>query len=296
MNSVEALDDGRATPYNDWVLHARRVGPSVGRSVFRHPVVVLSVMLGFGLFGYWLSSQQTEQFTAATRLFLSSSSPFDGVGQVSYVASPDRYAVNQAAIALSSPVLDRAIDTAELDVTVEELRESLAVSAGRGNDVITIEATSDSPVEAAETANAMAEAYRAFKLDEVDRQTEQLTALSTTEEDRASVLKRAAVYGDGIELFEAAIPPTSASYPQPIRDALFALIVGAVLGIGAAVGLDAIQTAWRRRQSRRGASTPSAKRAPTAGQDRDVPPEASVTPQQPAGTDETPSRQEAAVH
>lgn len=230
------------------MLHARTVGPSVGRSILRHPVLVVAITTAFVLAGYLYSSQQDERYTAVTRLFLSSSAAFDGVGQASYVVSPDRYAVNQAELVLSAPVLTSAIEEGDLGGDVESLRQMLSVSAGRGTDVITIEATSESPADAAEVANAVASAYQSLKLQEVERQTNQLTTLSTSEEDRAAVLKRAAVYGDGIELIEVADPPAGPSFPQPVRDALLAFIVGAVIAVGAAVGIDVIGAAVRDRQ------------------------------------------------
>lgn len=241
--------------------HARTVMPTLGRSVLRHPFVVILVTIVVAGLGYLWSSQQPERFTATTRLFLSSSSPFDGVGQGSFIDNPDRYAINQAALALSVPVLDRAIEDADLDLDSEELVEALAISAGRGNDVIAIDATAPSPTEAAAWSNAVAEAYRAFKSDEVERQTEDLIALSTTEEDRASVLKRAAVYGNGIALTEQAVRPTEPSHPQPVRDGMIAAILGAVLGVGAAVLVE-LGVTHRRRRNRTSRSAQTADEAP----------------------------------
>lgn len=241
--------------------HARSVMPTIGRSVLHHPfVVILATVVVAGL-GYAWSSQQPERFTATTRLFLSSSSSFDGVGQASFVDNPDRYAINQAAIALSAPVLDQAIADGDLDVEKEDLAGALVVSAGRGNDVIAIEATAPSPTEAAAWSNAVADAYRTFKSDEVQLQTEELIALSTTDEDRAAVLKRAAVYGDGIALAEQAVRPTEPSYPQPLRDGVIAAIVGVVLGVGAAVVVE-LGVAHRRRRNKGSRSVQATDRSP----------------------------------
>lgn len=234
------MEPGRPGPYTAGVRHARNAGRISWHGVARFPWLVVLVAAAFAVLGYVVSSQQPERYTAVTRLFLAISSSFDGVGQADFISNPDRYAINQATLATSSPVLDRAIRTADLDTDIKELRRALTVAAGRGTDVIVIEATRDSPTEAAQWANAVADAYRAFKLDEVERQTEELTALSTNEEDRAAVLKRAAVYGDGIELTEVAEPPSEPSAPQPVRDALLALLVGTGLGIAAAVGMDAL--------------------------------------------------------
>lgn len=227
------------------MFDGRRGGPTLGESVLRYWWVVVTSALILAAIGYFWSAQQDNQYTATTRLFLAHSSAFDGVGQSSFVANPDRYAINQATLATSRPVLARAVDDANLDIDTEELGRSLVVTAGRGNDVIIIEATASSPQLAARHANAVTEAYQSLKLDEVERQTEQLTALSTSEGERAAVLKRAAVYGDGIELVESAAPPENPSSPQPLRDALLALVVGAGIGAVLAAGLDLIRRSRR---------------------------------------------------
>lgn len=246
--------------YTNQMIHARRVGPGLGQTVLRYWWLVAIVAIGFGALGFVWSSQQDQQYTATTRLFLSHSSAFDGFGQSSFVANPDRYAVNQATLATSRPVLERAVTDADLGVDTDELEQSLVITAGRGNDVIIIEATADTPEVAAEHANAVAASYQAFKLDEVERQTEQLTALSTSDEERAAVLKRAAVYGTGIELIEEAFPPAFPSAPQPRRDTLLALLVGAAVGTALAAGFDMLR---RSREQRREAESMSADSEPT---------------------------------
>jgi capsular polysaccharide biosynthesis protein len=224
--------------------------PKIGRSVLRHPVIVILVTAAFAAAGYYWSSQQSEQYTATTRMFLSSSSPFDGFGSRDFVNNPDRYAVNQAAIALSRPVLNRAVENGELDVEVDRLRRALTISAGQGTDVIVIDATAPSPRQAADWANSVAEAFRAFKADGVEDQTQELLALSTNEADSAAILKRAAVYGDGIALVEQATAPNDPSSPQPVRDGLLAAVVGLVLGVAAAVLVDVVQGVRRSSRSR----------------------------------------------
>jgi uncharacterized protein involved in exopolysaccharide biosynthesis len=247
-----SIEHGRDSKYHVRMSQHASIGSTIGRSVLRHPFLVVVVAAAFAAAGYYWSSQQNEQYVATTRLFLSSSSPFDGFGSLDFVNNPDRYAVNQAELVLSRPVLDRAVADGELTVEEGQLGRALSISAGRGTDVIVIEATAPTGEEAAEWANATADAYRAFKVDGVEQQTQELLALSTTPEESASILKRAAVYGDGIALVEEAAVPSEPSYPQPVRDGLIAGVVGLVLGVLSAVLVDVASGAAK---SRRASST-----------------------------------------
>lgn len=237
----------RRDVYTEPMPHARRTGPTLGQSLARYWWLVAIVAILSGAAGFYWSSGQERLYTATTRLFLSHSSAFDGFGQSNFVANPDRFAVNQATLATSRPVLARAVSDNNLDVEVDALGRSVVITAGRGNDVIIIDATAETPQLAARYANAVSDAYQSLRLEEVERQTELLTELSTTDEEEAAVLKRAAVYGNGIELVERANPPENPSSPQPRRDALLALLVGGLVGLGLAAGLDRL----RRREPER---------------------------------------------
>jgi uncharacterized protein involved in exopolysaccharide biosynthesis len=224
---------------------ARGVGPSISRSTLGHPVVVVAIVVVVTALGYVWSAQQPESYTATTRLFLSSSSSFDPVGTSGYVNDPNRYAINQAGLARSTPVLEQAIAEGDLSPDVEDLRDALAINAGRGTDVIVIEATAPSPTDAADWANAVAAAYRSFNAEQVAQETEALLELSTNEADRATLLKHAAAYGDGVALAEPAVVPDEPSAPRPLRDGLIAAVVGLVLGVLVAVAIDAARALWR---------------------------------------------------
>ena len=143
--TVSSAGASRQEVYTDEMVHARRVGPTVGQSLLKYWWIVTISAILFASLGFLWSSQQDDQYTATTRLFLSHSSAFDGVGQSSFVANPDRYAINQATLATSRPVLARAVDDSDLAVDVEDLARSLVVTAGRGNDVVIIEGDSGNP-------------------------------------------------------------------------------------------------------------------------------------------------------
>jgi capsular polysaccharide biosynthesis protein len=168
---------------------------------------------------------------------MSSTSSFDGVGGGSFVNDPDRYISNQAGVVMSGPVLAAAVDAGVSD-SVDELRRELDVSAALGRDEIRIHAEGATPEEAVARADAVATAYREFSKAAVQTQTDQLVQLSTTAAERAQVLKRAAVFGDGVAFAELAALPEAPSSPAPLRDGLFGLLVGLALGIGLAYLLE----------------------------------------------------------
>lgn len=216
-----------------------RRGPDVDvlGAVRRHSVLVVVLAVVGGLVALAFSALQPDRYTAEARLFMSSSAAFDGVGDASFVADPDRYLSNQASVVTSEPVLAAAAKAGAANST-DELREEIAVSAALGRDEIRVTATGSTAAQAAQRAELVAQAYRDFAAQAVKSQTEKLVALSTTSDDKAAVLKRAAVFGDGVALLEQATPPTSPSSPQPVRDALLGGIVGLALGLGAALVLD----------------------------------------------------------
>jgi capsular polysaccharide biosynthesis protein len=208
-------------------------------SVARHPVLVAVTTLVVAALGYLASSLQAPSYTATARLFLTSSAPFNGVGEGSYVNDPTRYVINQAEIAMSQPVMQRAVSGEDLEVTSTELLDAVVVTPGRNTDVLLIEATARSPEQAMSWADAVAEAYRSTQADAVRRQTSELLALSPSDED--GVLSRAAVYGDGVGLVEKAVRPVEPSSPRPLRDAALAGIAGLAVGLGLAWARDAMR-------------------------------------------------------
>jgi capsular polysaccharide biosynthesis protein len=208
-------------------------------SVVRHPVLVAVTALVVAALGYVASSLQAPSFTATARLFLTSSAPFNGVGEGSYVNDPTRYVINQAEIAMSQPVMRRAVASEDLGVSATELVDAVVVTPGRNTDVLHVEATAPTREQAMSWADAVAEAYRATQADAVRRQTAELLALSPSDEE--AVLSRAAVYGDGVGLVETAVRPQEPSSPRPLRDAALAGIAGLALGLLLAWATDAVR-------------------------------------------------------
>ena len=209
------------------------------------------IALGFvvgALAGYVVSQQQPVRYTAQSRLVLGSSSNFSPLGDSGYI-EPSRYVANQISILTSSPVLERAIrlldpgtSAEDLRVALEELEESVDATAAGDSDVITIRSTAPTAALAKQRADALATAYRNFVGQQVESQTQRAIASTDDPTRIATIQAQAALYGDGVAVFEPAQRPVRPSAPSPRRNAL-------VLGAGGAL-LAAAWALMRRSQTR----------------------------------------------
>jgi capsular polysaccharide biosynthesis protein len=234
--TMARTDHGAARHRAERAQDAR--GFDVLAAVSRHTFLIVACAIVLAAAAYFAATMQPHRYTAQATLFMSTSSSFDGVGGGSFVNDPDRYISNQAGVVASGPVLAAAVKAGAAD-DVEELRRQLDVAAALGKDEIRIRAEGATPKQAVARADAVAQAYRDFSQAAVKAQTDKLVELSTTAAERAEVLKRAAVFGDGVAFAELATPPDAPSSPTPLRDGLFGLIAGLVLGTGIALLLEA---------------------------------------------------------
>jgi Mrp family chromosome partitioning ATPase len=129
-------------------------GPSLLASLWRYRWVVLAGVLLGGLVGYGLSVRQPRQYEATARLIISAPAPPDGAPAV----DADRYLRNQVQFISSSPVIFRAAEIARLPART--WRDTLAVDAGKGSDLIVIRVRASTGREAAKVANSVVLAYQ----------------------------------------------------------------------------------------------------------------------------------------
>lgn len=215
----------------------------------------LGALLGFGV-----STVQPVRYAAEARLFFESSRPFDPLGNSTQFVEPARYIANQAAIALSAPVIERATASLGGSVDAEALRRSVRADAAPNLDLVTITATAPTSDDAVARAQAVTTAYRELVDERVTLAAQEVveeinTAAGALETDLVTlsdaersvaiqqlldqrrqgqdVLLAASLYGDGLAIVESPVPPDGPAQPQPVRNAL----VGAVLGLLAAAAL-----------------------------------------------------------
>lgn len=199
-------------------------------------LIVVSTVLA-GLAGYLLSSLQAESYTATSRVVLSASGGFDPVDGRSD-SDPQRFAADQMAVLTSDPVLERVATQLGTTVGTSTLAARLKISAQADSDILDIQARAATGDQAAELADAVVDAYRDTVRAQVQEKADAAASVTTSQDEVASIRARAAAYGDGVAVFQAATLPTSPSTPAPRRNALLAAALAALVTSGVAL--------WRR--------------------------------------------------
>jgi len=193
--------------------------------------------------------------------------------QTQIVIDPQRYVRTQAQLAASAPALLRASELIGGRLSAGDLDDDLvSVEASRDLDLITIKALDATPEGAKEIADAVGQAYQdlvreevqgnaAASMGELDGARAELqariaeleaaiaaggdtTALQAERDAAAAEVVNlntrakeisvdAALYGSGVQVFEAAELPESPAQPRPLRNA----VLGGALGLLAACAL-----------------------------------------------------------
>lgn len=215
-------------------------------------VVVLAGIVAVGA-SVALSSVQTPMYAATTELLLKRD-PVVFDPSIFIRIDPRRELATELRVVQSRPVRD---------LVVERIGPAPGVSAQPvgDTDVIRLQVTSPDPDKAAEAANAYAQAYIDFKreqgvndlfeasaaiqkkLDELDadiarapeRQRASLEQLrSLFEDERQKLLVNADIERGGAQVVGRALVPSEPFSPKVVRNAILALVVGLLVGVGLA--------------------------------------------------------------
>jgi receptor protein-tyrosine kinase len=131
----------------------------------------------------------------------------------------------------------------------------ITVTPQEQSNILTITGMGESPDEAARIANAFAQALLAERTERLQRQLHRVVASLTSRlraignrpgnSEAAALSSRIAdyraLYGETdptLELVSAAVPPSAPTSPRPLLSVVVAGVVGLLLGIGIAVGLE----------------------------------------------------------
>ena len=224
--------------------------------VRRYKWVILIAALVVPAVAYTLSAREAKVFSASADVVLNRQdlgSTITGLPTQSTVTDPFRYARTQERLAESSAVRDRAVKLAGLG-NLQDWGSD--VSADPDTDVLTFKATHGDPAVATRLANAFAQAFTQYKLStdtasltrarrELQGRLEELRAAGATgsatyeallgQEQNlrtlALLLDPASVISTAEEGFQIA--------PAPRRNAILGLLLGLLLGVGAAFALNA---------------------------------------------------------
>jgi Mrp family chromosome partitioning ATPase/capsular polysaccharide biosynthesis protein len=170
------------------------------------------------------------------------------------ISDPNRFAVTNLELIKLDAVANRAAQ--RLGLNAGEVSKSIKISPKGQSDVAGVTATASSPREAARLANTYADVYIAMRERSDHSLIRTNIALLQREfdhlppedkgsdkggiiQDRINQLELLdGVKLGGIQIVDAARPPSSPAAPKPLRSALIGLALGALLGLGLALLLE----------------------------------------------------------
>jgi Mrp family chromosome partitioning ATPase/capsular polysaccharide biosynthesis protein len=230
--------------------------------LWRRRYLVLAAVVGVPIVAVALSSLQTAQYRASTDVLIRTESvvsSITGVPDTSSGQDPQRLLDTQARLARVPSITNATLAAAHAKMSSDALLHSSSVSADPNADILTFSVTSSSADQAIRLANAYAAAYTRYRT-ELDRAPIR-QALATAQ---TRIAKLQAAHATGSALYASlvakeqqlqaiqALPVESAQVvdpaetapkvkPRPVFDAALGLIVGVLLGVAAALVLEAVE-------------------------------------------------------
>jgi Mrp family chromosome partitioning ATPase/capsular polysaccharide biosynthesis protein len=228
--------------------------------------IVLGLALLIGAFAYYQEQKKQISYVAETQMLLQPTASAEGLGLGSGGGPNDaeRVAATQAVLLETRGVARRVAGKLGYKGPPEDLLAAVSVVPSESSDFITIAANAGNPVTAAAIANGFAEAFvdsrgrqaRAqARLAERNarRELAQLRAQDANPVQRQELERRIAQFEvlqsypvKDVKQVERAVPPTIGVGPRPVRNALFGLVLGLVLGAGIAYLLELLDRRVRR--------------------------------------------------
>ena len=242
-----------------------QIAPYVKAIRRRAVLIALILMTAIGV-SLVLSLTATKQYTASARLFLQQENPVENVVSTGDQgpADPQRDLNSRVSLITSQPVAQAVIDELGLQTTSKELiDEKVTAEVDGDSDIAKVNVQDPDPVVAAQIANQFAtqyvrirqEAARATFLEAADLAESELAQLAPEEratEAGRELARRArelqitsALQTGNVEIVEKALVPEDPSSPRPVLSLIIAGILGSLLGIGAAIGLELLDRRGR---------------------------------------------------
>ena len=207
-----------------------------------------------------LSFTATKQYTATARLFLHQENPVTSIvsnGSDQSPADPQRDLNSRVSLITSQTVAQAVIDKLHLQTTTKKLlEEKVSADVDGDTDIAAVAVKDPDPAQAAKIANEFAAEYvanrqesaRATILEAARLAQSQLDQLSPAERNgaqgrelarRARELQiNAALQTGNVEIVGQAQVPDSPSSPRTALSAIVAVILGLLVGLALAVGLE----------------------------------------------------------
>lgn len=249
-----ALATDRMNPETPQLLDSIRAVRSRWRLVLA--VVVVVTGLAFAL-----SASSAKQYDATAQLLLRGEEPINALLDPSgntRSSDPERDLNTEVELIKVGPTARDVQRTLGLRRSLDDLLAQVHTETSTTSDIVRLRVRDHDPVLAAKIANAFADSYVQFRVSSArarykqaaDLAQGQLLALSPI--DRRTVEGRdlqarqrelqiaSALQTGGAELVRRASVPTSASRPRPLLSAALGLLLGIVLGVGAALVLNLV--------------------------------------------------------
>lgn len=230
-------------------LDARAIAAMLRRRL----AVILLCALAVPASAFAFSVLQPTSYTATASLLFRDpelDQKLFGTSLISGSTDPAREAATNVKLVALDAVAERTAAKIGGGARPEQVTQSVEVAAEGDSDVVSVTATAPRAEEAATLANTFGSEYIAFRrgadrssIDEARRLVgQQLTALAPEEREGprgrslAERYEQLAVFGalqtGNAELVQRARPPSSASSPQPLRNAAMGAVLGLLLGAG----------------------------------------------------------------
>ncbi len=222
----------------------------------RHRRLIALCVVLTGTFAVLASAIQTKQYsTAATLLFRQSnaqSSVFGANSATVIGQDPTRTAATNVQLVSLGIVSTRTAEAIGGDTTPADVADAISIAGIGQSDLVLVQATDPKPELAQQIANTFAKEFIRFRA-RADR-SQLLTAKALADREfqgltaeerngpRGEQLSRgaerlgilASLQTGNVELVELAGLPTSPSSPKPVRNGILGILLGLLLGVGAA--------------------------------------------------------------
>lgn len=229
------------------------------RPLWRWKWVVLLVAAVAAAGTYFISSRQPKRYVASTSVLVQDADPSAAVDSPQPIGPPNAQSMQDLATLLTDQAITAAVYT-DLKLPLGSAGSvSVAPEVGAGGtvtNILIVTATSGSPTLAARLANTYVSTFRASQRSaQAAQASADLTAtqgaLRTLANTSANVTQRQQLITQEAQLrtlilnpsagaspIDAAIAPRAPTSPKPVRDAILGGIVGLLLGLGIAFGLE----------------------------------------------------------
>jgi tyrosine-protein kinase len=214
--------------------------------------LIAAIVVGAAALAFVASATQSDRYKATTELQFGRTTNADAIisgGAADVTEDPTRAAATNLALAGLDNVAAKVKRRFRGSATVDEIRHAVSIHPEGESDVVNVTAEWSTPEQAAAVANAFATEIVAQRRDTaqgdiqrgIDALKARLLPNPTTADDRTANATLQGKITDleglkalttgNVHIVDRATPPTSPSSPKPVRNAIIAAFVAAILSL-----------------------------------------------------------------